>query len=195
MDKEIKKTLENNIQSGLKNATQIFTMEDFRKLSMGLDAQISTLEGKVNRIVAIDIPITDSGAYYTGTEVETALQEIGAGTTLDGKYVNVTGDTMTGFLTLNADPTASLHAATKGYVDLAVGFQFDYFLNDTSVFSSPRCSSTLRTSHLVWYFQNREVAHRSHKIALEVALDIQDQTCLEILPCHLEYIPFPLRYI
>ncbi len=31
-----------------------------------------------------------------------------------------TGDTMTGFLTLNADPTAVLHAATKQYVDSAV---------------------------------------------------------------------------
>jgi len=32
-------------------------------------------------------------------------------------YVNVSGDTMTGTLTLNADPTSSLHAATKSYVD------------------------------------------------------------------------------
>jgi hypothetical protein len=31
------------------------------------------------------------------------------------------GDTMTGFLTLHADPTATLHAATKGYVDTEVG--------------------------------------------------------------------------
>lgn len=35
----------------------------------------------------------------------------------DGKYVDVAGDTMTGFLTLHADPTASGHAATKQYVD------------------------------------------------------------------------------
>jgi hypothetical protein len=32
-------------------------------------------------------------------------------------YVLETGDTMTGFLTLNADPTADLHATTKQYVD------------------------------------------------------------------------------
>lgn len=31
--------------------------------------------------------------------------------------VNVAGDTMTGFLTLHADPTSSLHAVTKQYVD------------------------------------------------------------------------------
>jgi hypothetical protein len=35
------------------------------------------------------------------------------------------GDTMTGFLSLNADPTANLHAATKQYVDIATqGFSF-----------------------------------------------------------------------
>jgi len=32
-------------------------------------------------------------------------------------YVDVAGDTMTGFLTLSADPVAPLHAATKQYVD------------------------------------------------------------------------------
>ena len=35
----------------------------------------------------------------------------------DVRYVNITGDTMTGFLTLNADPTQAMHAATRQYVD------------------------------------------------------------------------------
>lgn len=35
----------------------------------------------------------------------------------DNGYVNVTGDTMTGLLTLSGAPTADLHAATKAYVD------------------------------------------------------------------------------
>ena len=39
-------------------------------------------------------------------------------TNLDGK-VDVTGDTMTGDLTLANDPTSNLHAATKQYVDTA----------------------------------------------------------------------------
>jgi len=39
---------------------------------------------------------------------------------VDATYVNVSGDTMTGFLTLNADPTALFHAATKQYVDTRV---------------------------------------------------------------------------
>jgi hypothetical protein len=35
----------------------------------------------------------------------------------DGRYVNVTGDTMTGTLTLNANPVNDMEAATKLYVD------------------------------------------------------------------------------
>ena len=39
----------------------------------------------------------------------------------DDRYVNLTGDTMTGLLTLSGEPTADLHAATKLYVDAGVG--------------------------------------------------------------------------
>lgn len=39
--------------------------------------------------------------------------------------VNKNGDTMTGFLTLNADPTSALHAVTKQYVDaIATGLDW-----------------------------------------------------------------------
>lgn len=37
--------------------------------------------------------------------------------TADGRYVRKAGDTMTGPLTLNANPTATMHSATKQYVD------------------------------------------------------------------------------
>lgn len=40
--------------------------------------------------------------------------------TADGRYINTTGDTMTGPLTLAADPTQVLHSATKQYVDNVV---------------------------------------------------------------------------
>ncbi len=49
--------------------------------------------------------------YYTETESDT-------------RFINVEGDTMTGFLTLHSDPTNSLHATTKQYVDnLAQGLR------------------------------------------------------------------------
>lgn len=52
---------------------------------------------------------------------------------LDDRYVDVDGDTMTGALTLSGAPTAALHATTKEYVDLAVSsFSIDYFLTDTA---------------------------------------------------------------
>ncbi len=37
------------------------------------------------------------------------------------EYLPLAGGTMTGFLTLHADPTAALHSATKQYVDAGIG--------------------------------------------------------------------------
>lgn len=47
-------------------------------------------------------------------DLENPAQQPG---TLDDRYVNISGDTMTGDLILNADPTDPLGAATKQYVD------------------------------------------------------------------------------
>src|SRR5690606_5825082 len=86
--------------------------------------------GTAGRIVANtdSIDLATAGTPGTYTKVTTdAYGRVTSGTTLsagdlpaDGyasTYVNVSGDTMTGFLTLNADPTDALHAATKQYVD------------------------------------------------------------------------------
>jgi len=51
--------------------------------------------------------VTAASASYTKAEA-------------DAKFVDIVGDTMTGALTLSADPTAPLQAATKGYVDKKV---------------------------------------------------------------------------
>lgn len=56
----------------------------------------------------IDAGVSAS-TYYTQTQVNNAL----------ALKLNLTGGTLTGDLTLNADPTAALHAATKQYVDAA----------------------------------------------------------------------------
>lgn len=53
-------------------------------------------------------------------------------TTSIGTKVSKSGDTMTGALTLNADPSSSLHAATKSYVDNAVATKTaKYAVNNT----------------------------------------------------------------
>jgi hypothetical protein len=54
--------------------------------------------------------------FYQGTPLDTTLNLIMSD--LSGK-VSKSGDTMTGFLTLNANPVANLQAATKQYVDSA----------------------------------------------------------------------------
>jgi|688.fasta_scaffold23591_3 hypothetical protein len=58
--------------------------------------------------VAIKTPI------ITGYATETALGALSD--TVDGK-ADLSGDTFTGFVTLHADPTQAMHAATKQYVD------------------------------------------------------------------------------
>ena len=70
--------------------------------SNGTVIQDITLDG-FGHITAIGSANLDD-RYYTETEA-------------DAKYVAKSGSTMTGFLTLHADPTNALHAATKEYVD------------------------------------------------------------------------------
>ena len=49
-----------------------------------------------------------------------------------GTKVSLAGDTMTGFLTLHADPSSNLHAATKQYVDDLINNQMIYSTDDVS---------------------------------------------------------------
>jgi len=71
---------------------------------------------------ASGIDITDIGSYFSGEDVETALQEIGDGTTLDTRYVNSAGDdAITGNLIPATDSDIDLGSSTKywanAYVD------------------------------------------------------------------------------
>lgn len=58
-------------------------------IANGIDDTLIDWGTGTNQVSALDIPITDSGDYYTGTEVETALQEIGAA----GYLSNIVEDT------------------------------------------------------------------------------------------------------
>jgi hypothetical protein len=54
---------------------------------------------------------------YSGAPYIDGVKPVFTQAMADDLYVNVTGDVMTGFLTLNADPTSALHAVTKQYAD------------------------------------------------------------------------------
>jgi hypothetical protein len=102
-------------------------------------AQTITLSGDTTGSVSFDgsagvtisTTLANSGVTagtYTKLTVD-AKGRVTSGTTMSSADitgslgytpVNKAGDTMTSFLTLNADPTSPLHAATKQYVDNAV---------------------------------------------------------------------------
>jgi hypothetical protein len=67
-----------------------------------------------------DVSLTfDTYGHVTGASVGTVNLDdrYYTETESDSRFVNSTGDTMSGFLALHADPTTALHAATKRYVD------------------------------------------------------------------------------
>ena len=63
-----------------------------------------------NAVVIQDISfVFDTFGHVTSASVSTV--------DLDSRFINTSGDTMTGFLSLHANPTSALQAATKQYVD------------------------------------------------------------------------------
>lgn len=67
-------------------------------------------------------PLSSNPAGYIDI---TALAPYLTSATAAATYVPIAGGSMTGYLTLNADPTTALHAATKQYVDnLSGGINF-----------------------------------------------------------------------
>lgn len=58
---------------------------------------------------------------YVDAATGTNLSNYFTKTEADARFVESTGDTMTGFLTLHANPSNNLHAATKQYVDNLIG--------------------------------------------------------------------------
>lgn len=73
----------------------------------------------------MNAPVTAKVDYLTFDTANGALTVYNTDATsdvvgLDGRYVKLSGDSMTGFLTLNANPTANFHATTKQYVDTLI---------------------------------------------------------------------------
>jgi hypothetical protein len=85
-------------------------------------AAVSTDEFIINRAGA-DFKLTHANIVLGVTTLITAETNarIAADLTLTNGKLDRAGDTMTGFLTLSAAPTSSLHAVTKSYVDNIAG--------------------------------------------------------------------------
>lgn len=66
-----------------------------------------------------DTDISDDSGQFTVSQLK--VWNGGSWDSIASNYVLKTGGTMSGFLTLNADPTNLLHAATKNYVDTVSG--------------------------------------------------------------------------
>ena len=64
------------------------------------------------------VRITDAGDYYTGIEVETALQEVGAGTTLDTRYLKLDQTTPQDISSGQPDFLAGLRAGSTNQLDI-----------------------------------------------------------------------------
>lgn len=75
---------------------------------------------------------------FSGPNSQLALQQ------LDDAKVDIAGDTMTGFLTLNANPVNPLHAATKQYVDAVIP-SVDTLTNTTFLNGSNQIAVNLST--------------------------------------------------
>lgn len=85
------------------------------------------------------LKIGKTGKTFNGSaNVSWTLAEIGA--------VAKAGDTMTGFLTLHANPTANLHAATKQYVDKTVENAAKLFTVTTTITTDTASSVVFDTS-------------------------------------------------
>ena len=100
----------------ISGADGISVSEDSVKITISgneaaLQANIAALSGYVD---TQDTATLSSANSYTDTEI-TSLSGYA-----EGAFVNITGDTMTGDLTLAGAPTSGSHAATKDYVDSQV---------------------------------------------------------------------------
>jgi hypothetical protein len=84
--------------------------------------RITTLEGRADQF---DIDLTAIEAV-----ANQALAQSSGGTKLE-----LAGGTMTGYISLHADPSSSMHAVNKGYVDTAIGTSLAQYYTISQTYS------------------------------------------------------------
>ena len=113
----------------------------------GAVSSVNSQTGAVS-LDAADIPITDAGGYFTSTNVEGALQELGAGTGGGGGYGNTVVQTITG--------TTYTATAADGGNSATSPSRFNVFTNTSakSATFDPE-STTALPANGEWYFYNQ----------------------------------------
>lgn len=81
------------------------------------DVQTHASTSKTTPVDADELPIADSAASFSLKKLTWANLKAALKTYFDTLYLKLSGGTLTGVLTLAADPTNALEAATKQYVD------------------------------------------------------------------------------
>jgi hypothetical protein len=90
------------------------------------------LNARIQNLASPSLGTDAANKSYVDTSITTALGPFITSASATAQFVDVNGDTMTGFLTLHADPTSALHAATKQYVDAHTFNPLNYYDIPTS---------------------------------------------------------------
>jgi hypothetical protein len=110
-----------NFSAGTKDVYVVYpsdraVMVDGSTVTIPNSATVPVASGGTGASTAANALI-NLGLTATATEINRLVGVTSAVQTQLDAMVEKAGDTMTGFLTLHADPTSNLHAATKAYVD------------------------------------------------------------------------------
>jgi hypothetical protein len=140
-----------------------------------LDLSSNGLKVASQGITSVELASSVAGGGLTGGNGSALAVGAGTGITVnaddvaldltyaDARYINVTGDTMTGSLTLSGDPTSALHAAPKQYVD-ALSTRVDGF---TFVYNGSSSATTHVVTHnLNFQYCNVTVVDSSDNIII-----------------------------
>jgi hypothetical protein len=116
--------------SKIKNLARVL---DNKLSKTGTDRMLGNLNMNNFKIINLEAPIDSQDAtnkLYVDNAISASLD--------NGSAVQKAGDTMTGFLTLNAAPVSDLHASTKQYVDAKLdnlGSGGDVFRASNNIFT------------------------------------------------------------
>ena len=110
----------------------------------------ATSANTASKVVARDA----SGNFSAGTITANLTGNATTATTATNNVLKV-GDTMTGFLTLHANPTANLHAATKQYVDAATQGVNPYWAGATTLANVQATYASFPTGTKVAFWNER----------------------------------------